>query len=342
MATSRRTLQVGFCGWIAAQSLAAAGAAWLQPASGSTGLTFELAGRSARVSSEGGRVRTLRLRTGERLTAAAELPDGWVAAGIRTGDQIQELVVLTGGSGPGRRLAPPPGANLTWRARPVVLAGSRGLEGLAWLEGSPHGALTVHAVRWTGDGWEAPTTVAWPHGGSQSGLAGAVLSDGTWLLVWARFDGEDDELVWSARRGDTWSAPEAVTAANTVPDVTPTLFPLSDGALLAWSRLVDGEYRVLCAQLSGTTWSTPQPVTSRGGVYPGFAGRDGTPFLVVRSTSPVGWVVLELDPSGRPLRQAAAASTHPGRPALRLGDGVARLQLPLAGEEAILSWETVP
>jgi hypothetical protein len=199
----------------------------------------------------------------------------------------------------------------------------------------------VHAAEHTPDGWEAPETVARPLAGSQSGLAGVVLADGSWLLVWARFDGEDDELVWSSRRAGIWSGPAALHAGNTVPDVTPTLFPLADGALAAWSRLVDGEYWVLTARTQENGWSAPRAVAGPGGVYPVFAGRDGAPFLLLRSAFPAGWVVLELEPSGQPLRRAVVAASDPGRPALRWDDvRPASLELPLGA--ATLAWEAIP
>ncbi len=343
---ARRGACLWLVSWITSQTAGAAVGAstWLQPADSTAGVAFELGRRAARVWSDERGARRVRLRSGERLTATVELADGWVAAGVRPEGEGQDLFLLAGGSGATRRLAPPPGPmRPTWRTRPVPLATPSGLEGLAWLEGSPRGLLTVRAAGRSDDDWELPTTVAWPASGSQSGLAGAVLPDGTWMLVWARFDGEDDELLWSVRQGGSWGPPAPVHQGNAVPDVTPTLFPLSDGALLAWSRLIDGEYRVFTARTEPGGWTTPLEVLGPGGVFPGFAGRDGTPFLLARSAVPPGWVVIELDSAGQPLRRAVAAAGDPSRPALVLGSGrPPSLRLPPAGAAAPLVWEAVP
>jgi hypothetical protein len=342
MSPSRCPRALLLAGALAALLAATAAASWVQPADG-TGLALEIQGNTVRVRSEAGE-RALRLRRGERLTAAAELAGGWVAAGTRVTGEEQDLVVLAAEGGPVRRL-PVPGATTAtfWRTRPVLLAGSGRLEGLAWLEGPPRGPFAVRAAHLEAGGWGLPTTVALPTAGSQSGLAGTVLADGTWLLVWARFDGADDDLVWSVGRSDGWTPPAPVAPDNAVPDVTPSLFPLPDGALVAWGRLVDGQYRVLTARLGENGWGAARAVTGPGTVYPGFAGRAGTPYLLARTALPAGWLVLELDAEGRPLRRAAVAG---GRAAERPGVRLAADRPPsLAfrpGAEAPLVWESVP
>lgn len=337
-------LTVGCWMSVAVAVTAAPATVWLQPAQASGGLSLEQIDRTVRVHLGDGPVRTLRLRPGERLTVTAELGEGWAAAGIRERGDTQEIFLLTAPAGAPRRVdVPAPAPNVRWRARPVPLIGAGSLEGVAWLEGSLSGPRAVRAAAYTSAGWLESETVAALSSGSLSGLTGATLADGSWLLVWCRFDGEDDEILWSVRRNGLWSPPRAVAADNAVPDVTPTLFPLDDGAVLAWSRLVDGEYRVLISRSEGESWTLPAEISGPGGLYPGFAGLDGTPYLLIRAAWPAGWVVMELDPSGRPLRRAIVPADDPGRPALRIESGrPMSLRLPAPGSEPTLSWEVVP
>ncbi|MEM9557564.1 MAG: hypothetical protein AAGC60_25115 [Acidobacteriota bacterium] len=180
------------------------------------------------------------------------------------------------------------------------------LEGLVWLEGHDHRSLSVRAARWTGAGWTTPVTVAPPGPGTQIALDVARLADGSWLAVWAGFDGVDDEIVWSRFDGAEWSAPAAVSA-NGVPDVTPTLrAQVEGGALVAWSGYDGADYRLHVARFDGDAWGTPRTVGGRGAALPRFA-ESPTPVVVYRQAVPRRWVLAELGADALPQRSAGVA-----------------------------------
>ena len=156
--------------------------------------------------------------------AAAALESGWLLAGHRPVEdgEGRELVLVRGDDGRTEELpAPPSGTATVVSPQPLVEAGE--LVGLAWLEGSDASALGVRAAGWNGAGFSAAEWVAPPIDGSQLALSGAVLADGSWLLVWSAFDGGDDEILWSRRDGTTWTAPARLHADNRVPDITPVV-----------------------------------------------------------------------------------------------------------------------
>src|SRR5690606_27472122 len=114
-----------------------------------------------------------------------------------------------------------------------------------------------------------PERVAAPGPGSQLALSGAVLRDGSTMLVWSRFDGEDDEIFWSRHDGRRWSAPARLAHDNRVPDVTPVVAPLGDGAVVAWSRFGQGTYHLTTAHWSRAAgWSAGERTGPRGSVHP--------------------------------------------------------------------------
>ncbi|HEX5760898.1 MAG TPA: hypothetical protein VF121_17045, partial [Thermoanaerobaculia bacterium] len=142
------------------------------------------------------------------------------------------------------------------------------LAGLAWLEGADGRSLAVRFARWDGERWARPRTVAAPGPGSQTALAAARLADASWLLAWSRFDGADDEVVWSRSagpEGESWSAPRRIAQDNAVPDVTPALTAVAGGgAVAAWSRYDGEDYRVVTARFDGRGWSAPRAVGPAG------------------------------------------------------------------------------
>lgn len=346
----RRALPIGLLG-LALTALPARGrppeAAYLQAANSRDHLLLEVGATSASVHHPDGRAERVRLRSGERLLAFEELEAGWIAAGIRVEDGGADLFLVEQGPSGSRRLGLPGsvGAPPPLRTRPVLLTAGGTLVGLAWLEGAPGEPLTVRAARRSDVGWERSGVVSAPSRGSQTGLVGAVLPDGRWLLAWSRFDGSDDEMVWSLGDANGWSAPRPVHPDNDTPDVAPALFADGGLVLMAWSRLIGNEYRVLTSAWGGDGWSAPRTVGAPGTLYPAFAGLDGDPYLLLRDARTRGWELVDLDRRGRALRRLGIgpedAST--GRPAFAGSSGtVARLLLPRRGGVHDATWEAVP
>ena len=158
---------------------------------------------------------------------------------------------------------------------PQALVEAGELVGLVWLEGSDASALGVRAAAWNGTGFAAAEWVAAPIDGSQLALSAAVLGDGSWLLVWSAFDGGDDEIRWSRRDGEAWSAPARLHAENRVPDITPVVAATADGAIAAWSRYDAGSYRGRVMRFDAATgWRDEERIGGPHSVFPFFAADD--------------------------------------------------------------------
>lgn len=267
---------------------------------------------------------TLRLTDGRRvalpLAATARIhsfqaiDDQWMVAGVdEAAAGSQRLALLRGrGETQPERLPAPRTGDAAGLREPTLLVDAAGLCGLAWLEGEAITRLAVRAARWVDGRWEEPQTIAPPGPGSQLAVSATVLADGSWLLVWAAYDGTDDEIMWSRGSGDAWTTPARVGADNEVPDITPHLVATPGGALLAWSRYDGDGYRATLAGFDGSAWSEPRTVGPRGSLYPTLS--DGGRLMMFQKAAPRGWAVAELDPVGRVVRHAEVGTMRPDPP----------------------------
>lgn len=316
-----------------------------------------LSGRGElRVADPGGETLRAPLPEGVELSAVAPLgPDRWLAAGTRDGSA---LILARGESGEVRRVAAPE-AGGALVASPVALASGGDLLGLAWLAGPDPQRLEVRFAPWTGGGlpgdpadermseWGAPEVVAGAAPGSQLALAGAVLRDGSALLVWSAHDGEDDEILWSLRSGGRWSEPARLAGDNAVPDIGPTVAPLgpSSGgaAVAAWSRYDGREYRLVTARWTGDGWSAPEAAAPPGSLYPTLrAAGDGATLLYLDARRRE-WAALRLDAGGRVTGRAVLeglATEGDGAPAVleASAEGLV-LASPGDGEPVTVRWQ---
>ncbi len=319
----------------------------LQAPESDRGLVLVVSGRRARAEWRHGRERAPRLRRGEYLVSVADLGRGWVAAGVRpagTADGATEIFLIEADSGGRRRLRPPaPAAGGKLRLRPVPIVERGRLAGLAWLEGDHPRRAAVVAADWTGAGWGPTRTVSPPGRGSQSGLAAATLGEGSTLLVWSAFDGEDDEILWSRRRGEGWGAPSRLHPGNATPDVTPAVIATRRGALAVWGRLDGGAYRLYSSRFAGGSWSPPRPAAAAGSLFPTLhRSRQGL-FLLHWSAAPDGWAVAEIDAEARTLRRALVPAAPGPRPALAASDGEGpTLRLAAGRRRAGAAWSPQP
>jgi hypothetical protein len=293
----------------------------LQHGLGADAVVVASAGELTRVSRASGRAVTLEADSSFLAHDLAVVGGHWLVAGSRRGLDRRERIALLAGDGERQRELPaPPGQTGGVRTLPVVFGGERLLAGeagggLAWLEGSGPSAFAVWAAEWTGDGFAAPEVVSPAGRGTQTGLAGVELADGTWLLVWSAFDGSDDEIVWSLRAADGWSPPRRVAADDGSPDITPTVVATGDGALLAWSRWDGAQYRLALASFRGGGWSEPSLVETEIGLYPEFVRGAAAPMLSYLEAAPRRWTIAEVDAVERRLvARAAVASTAAERP----------------------------
>jgi hypothetical protein len=264
-------------------------------------------GRTARLVSADRKVERVLLPSSADVTELAELDGGWLAGGTVADPNGSRRLWLRLGSGRGSRELPlPPASELAVQRRPVALVEGGELVGLAWLEGAAAGGMGVRAAAWNGSAWAAPEWIARPGSGSQLSLAGAVLADGSWLLVWSAFDGHDDEIVAARRARGGWDSPRRIAADNDVPDITPAVMASGDGAIVAWSRYLGDGYGLLRATFDGREWRELEG-SERGGLYPAFRGDRGSSALLYFDGRRRCWSALDLDPQGGIARRAELA-----------------------------------
>lgn len=253
---------------------------------------------------------------GSQADARAE----WAVAGVARGADGQRFLLYAGRGGEVTALPAPERARPENRlASPRWLAsgGPEPLHGLAWLEASrPRGQEVWLAPRRDG-GFEPPFRLVADGPGSQTALDAAVLVDGSWLLVWCAFDGEDDELVWRRRQADGSWVGGRVSADNDVPDITPRLRVTRDGAAVAWSRYDGRVYRVRTARFEDGRWSNEDWAAPPDSLYPKWAGDDDT-LLYLEGASrtwtaagPASTLRFEAATSAAPVLDRDAASGLP-------------------------------
>lgn len=314
-----------------------------QPLYSERDLTLSSSPGVAIVRHDGARLQRVVLRDGELLTTVVELNGGWLAAGVVPESSGTRLSMLRGTASMTARLAPPePGSRSNLQLRPVLIADQKELEALAWLEGDDLQTLEIRAAFTDGDQWRS-TELVGPRGkGSQTGLTGLALGDGSLLLVWAAYDGNDDELLWSRFAHGSWSEPRLVTPDNNAPDVTPSLLDTPDGALASWSSLIDGHYRILLSRFVDGEWSKPRVVGARGSFDPEFLVRQDQTLLLFQQAWPATWTLAEVDTTGTALRTASVAVGDPDRPAVRIDDDLTATFIWFRKRAIRGAWETRP
>jgi hypothetical protein len=297
----------------------AAGADLLQHGFGAEAVVVVTSGEITRVMLGSGRAEAVETDASFVTHDLVAVEGAWLVAGSRKGlDRRERLALLAGGAGRQRELPLPPGQTGAVRAMPVVFGGDRLLAGragggVAWLEGNNPRLFEVWAAEWTGDGFEQPVVVSPAGAGTQTGLSGAELADGSWLLVWTAFDGSDDEVMWSVHTSEGWSEPRPVAGDNPGPDITPSVAATDDGAILAWSRFDGVQYRLALAAFREGAWSDPVLADTPSGLYPGFVRGAATPilsYLEVSGTAPRRWVVSEIDVAGRRVTASAGVPSR--------------------------------
>jgi hypothetical protein len=346
--TVLRTLQGALCTSMlcAVPSLAQTDA--LQAARGGDAWSLSLAGEAARLETPGGRRLRLALPARAEASSLAAVDDGW-AGWIAAGSFLDEegnrrLFLLAGNDRESRALPEPPGRTGRERRFPVLLADGGRLAGMAWLEGDDARSFAVRSAVWNGRRWSAPQTVSAPGPGSQTGLAGTVLADGSWLLAWSAFDGEDNEIVWSRRLGGRWLPPAPVSAGNGVPDITPALISSGTpavGAVIAWSRYDGKGYSLVLSRFTGQEWRDERPGPP-GALYPSFSGDADRARLLFFNAEPRGWGALEIDESGKVLRRAVVTAPFAERPVVEAAAGELRLHWPAREQAGAAAWVEVP
>jgi len=289
----------------------------IQPVKSTKGVLLVNSPLRATVEQASEEPQEITLRAGERLTEIAETRRGWVAAGVRaTKRGRRELVVVLEDAAGVERLTLPGRQKKRLRILPTLLIEDDEFSGIAWLEGDDFRSLSVRFAEWTGVDWGPVKKVSRPGRGSQTGLVGTVLGDGSDLLVWSAYDGGDDEIVWSRRRGSRWSRPKRLTVNNRTPDITPAVVPMGSGALAVWSRYDGNDYRLMSAQFDGRKWKKPELIGPAGSLDPRFVELGADLFLTYQNAWPAGWAVVQVGRQGDLTRRADVQQRSHQRPVL--------------------------
>lgn len=259
----------------------------------------------------------LSLPPGAKLQQLGHLDSGWFAAGVAEASDRTDLFLLRSEAGVRSPLAPPPNpSGQPLRHEPAPLVDKGQLAGLAWIEGSAVRQTAVYASLWSGADWAQAELVSPVGPGTQIALRGTVLADGTWLLVWSAWDGNDDEIVWSRRVDGRWSQPRPLHRPNDHPDIVPTIVSTGRGALVAWSSSDGSTYRVRLAAFEDVGWRELELPFPAGSVRPALTATEEGALLLYRTVVPPSWTLLGLDQRGTPLRRAVLEHETTFRPGL--------------------------
>ena len=93
--------------------------------------------------------------------------------------------------------------------------------------------------------------------GMESNTAVTVLvgSDNKPWLVWAGFDGKDDDIFWSRWNGLGWSGPERVNVDDEYPDILPAIMFGPDGLpVIQWQGFDGHNYKKFSSNWTGVAW----------------------------------------------------------------------------------------
>ncbi len=270
------------------------------------------------------------LAISQRPRVAIEAEGGTVVAG--TDDASGDLFFLHHSDGATSELPVPEARAGELRAWPVLLSAAGRLEGAVWLEGSSPQDFAIRAASWNGTSWEAVEVVSASRGRPQLAPSATVLGDGTWLAVWAGYDGDDDEIYWSRRADGAWSAPRRLHPGNRVPDILPSVVAQGDGARAAWSFYDGNDYRIAVASWDGSGWRVERTLDGLGAIDADWQRIGDRVFVTYHSVEPEGWNLIEVDADGGLARHSRAAGEVGERPLVTVAGGSGpRLLFPARG-----------
>ncbi len=276
----------------------------------------------------GDRSAALALPAGAAPWRAAALERGGVLNGTQSAGERRERFVLADAGGGAAALPAPPRPIARLRDQPVPLVSGGELRGLVWLEGESRESYGLRVATWSGGAFGDPVEIAPPGPGSQLAPTVAALEDGRFLLVWAGFDGTDDEIWASVGSAESWSRPVRIAPDDAVPGITPDIVAVPGGALVAWSQYDGSEYRVALARFDGVGFAPLEASGPRGSLFPTFESGGESPRLLWRDAAGDGWVLVELERGAALVERARLAGPGDERPGVETVDGRPTLRFP--------------
>ncbi len=305
----------------AAVLVASASAAGVFQATREGGELYAVQGRETlRIGRLGGIEEEVEIPAGASVQDLEPTGSGWLAAGHSPTPQGTELLLLEQSEGTISSLPVPQVSSAKLSGQPILLIQDDSLTGLVWAAGNELRGLEIWAAQWLHGKWSEPELVS-PRGpGSQLSPRAVVLEDSTWLVVWAAFDGEDDEILWSRRSQGAWTKPQRVAGDNAVPDITPRLVRIDGGALLAWSWYDGNDYRLRTSRFSESRWLPPSSFGERGSLYPSVMQTADGGLLLYKTVEPASWTVIAFDREGVASRQAVVRVDVEERPLVAIDE----------------------
>jgi len=270
------------------------------------------------------------LPPGATIRQIEPISRGWMAAGRLPDADGTDLFLIAAGEGGAELLPVPARGTARYRGQPVLFLADSELVGLAWAAGDGPREFAIWAAEWQEGEWSQPDLISPVGPGSQVAPAGAILEDGSWLLAWTAYDGQDSEVVWSRRTESVWTAPEPIDGGNEVPDVTPDVVPIAGGAMAVWSWFDGNDYRLKSARWLNGDWRVTDAFGGRGSGEPRLFREKDRILLLYPSVEPPCWTVVEFDLAGRRQREATVFKETYERPLLLVEEG----------EEGVLRWST--
>ncbi len=245
-------------------------------------------------------------------TVAQQGTETWISGRSNAQDLNGLFVASIGANGQIIVLPTPPDREQP-RGAPTFLVDQGKVTGLVWLEGERQETLSIRASRWNGTAWSPVEVISPSRGKEQTGLTATVLTDGSWLVVWAAVD-TDDDLWWSRRTRQGWSEPQRLHSDNDVPDITPALISVPGGALAAWSQYDGNDYRIRLAKLQRSRWTTLPLRTGKGAVEPKFLSLGDAIGILYSEVIPEAWTLVRLNPDGSSVGRRSIETTRSDRP----------------------------
>jgi hypothetical protein len=283
-----------------------------------------------RIGRLGGPEEEIQVPGGASIHNLEPTDSGWLAAGHSPSAEGTELLMLEQREGVVEPLPVPEIAGAKLSGQPILLIQDDSLAGLVWASGNELRGLEIWAAEWLHGKWGEPELVSPKGPGSQVAPGAMVLEGGSWLVVWAAFDGEDDEIVWSRRIQGEWTKPARVAGDNAVPDITPRLVAIDGGALLAWSWYDGNDYRLKTSRFAAGKWTKPEIFGEKGSLYPSVVQTDEGGLLLYKTVEPATWTVLAFDRQGVASRRAVVSDDSEDRPLLAVDEA----------RGALLRWQT--